>query len=63
MCIHVLVALVDGTVIDEEFPNHEVEEVETMVKETEDDLVVRVEIEDQQGRTIYIYKRKTHYVY
>lgn len=61
--IRLLVALVDGTVIDEMLPNHEIEEVELMVKETRDDLLVRVEIEDSRGNLTYTYKRKPKHAY
>jgi hypothetical protein len=61
--IRLLATLVDGTTIDEEFPNHEAEEVEIMVRETKQSLLVRVEIEDSRGNLTYQYKRKTTYAY
>lgn len=61
--IRLLVALVDGTVIDEMLPNHEADDVDMMVKETEDSLLVRVEIEDSRGNLTYQYKRKSKHAY
>lgn len=61
--IRLLVAFVDGSIIEEELPNHEAEEIEIMVRETEDDLLVRVEVEDARGNLTYQYKRKTTYAY
>jgi hypothetical protein len=61
--VRLLVAFQDGTTIDEEFPNHELDQVQLMVRESEDELLVRVEIEDSKQNIIYQYKRKTTYAY
>ena len=61
--VRLLVAFQDGTTIDEEFPNHELDNVQLMVTESEDELIVRVEIEDSRENIIYQYKRKTTYAY
>ena len=61
--IRLCVALVDGTVIDEEFPDHEIEEIEIMVEESQTELICRIEIEDRNQQLIYQYKRKTTYAY
>ena len=56
--VRLLAAFQDGTTIDEEFPSHELESIELMVKESEDSLLIRVEIEDHKGSILYQYKRK-----
>ena len=61
--IRLLVVFDDGTTIDETLPNHNVEEVELMVKETKQSLLVRVEIEDSRGNLTYQYKKETNYAY
>jgi hypothetical protein len=61
--VRLLVALADGKVLDEEFPNHELEDLQIMVQETNDELIIRVEIEDQKSNLIYQYKRKQTYAY
>ena len=61
--VRLLVAFQDGTTIDEEFPNHELDNVQLMVTESEDELIVRVEIEDSRENIIYQYKRKHTYAY
>lgn len=61
--IRLCVALIDGSIVDEEFPNHEIESIEMMVQQSEDDLILRVDIEDSNGKIIYQYKRKITYAY
>jgi len=61
--IRLCVALVDGSFIDEEFPNHEIETVELMIEGTPKELLCRVEIESSKETLIYHYKRKTDYAY
>lgn len=61
--VRLLVAFQDGTTIDEEFPDHQLGDIQLMVRESEDELLVRVEIEDQKHNLIYQYKRKTNYAY
>lgn len=61
--IRLCVAFVDGTFIDEEFPNHEVESIELMIEGTPKDLLCRVELENSNQTIIYTYKRKTDYAY
>lgn len=58
-----VVALVDGTVVDEEFPNHQIEEIEIAIKETNTDLLVRAEIEDNQQRIVYTFTKEITRVY
>jgi len=61
--IRLCVALVDGSFIDEEFPNHEIESIELMIEGTPKELLCRVEIENSKETLIYQYKRKTDYAY
>ena len=61
--IRLCVAFVDGSFIDEEFLNDEIELVELMIEGTPKDLLCRVEIEDSKETLIYQYKRKTDYAY
>ena len=61
--VRLLVVFIDGTIIDEEFPNHELELVEEMAESTPKELLCRVEIEDNTETLLYQYKRKTTYVY
>ncbi len=61
--IRLRVVFVDGTFIDEEFLNGEVEEVELMIEGTPKELLCRVELEDNKETLIYTYKRKTDYAY
>lgn len=61
--IRLCVALVDGSFIDEEFPNHDIESVELMIEGTPKELLCRVEIENSKETLIYQYKRKTDYAY
>ena len=61
--IRLCVALVDGSFIDEEFPNHEIESVELMIEGTPKELLCRVEIEDSKETLLFQYKRKTDYAY
>jgi hypothetical protein len=61
--VRLLVAFQDGTTIDEEFPNHQLDDIQVMVQESADELLVRVEIEDSKQNIIYQYKRKTTYAY
>lgn len=56
-------AFVDGSEIEEEFPNHELSDVQAMAEATPTDLLCRVEIEDCREIIIYQYRRKTTYVY
>ncbi len=61
--IRLHVAFVDGSAVDEDFPNHEIDEVEKMAKDLTEEFIVQVEIEDNKHTIIYTYKRKTTYVY
>ena len=61
--IRLCVAFVDGTVVDEEYPNHEIESLELMIEGTPKELLCRVELEDNNEKLIYTYKRKTDYAY
>ena len=61
--IRLCVAFVDGTFIDEEFPNHEVESIELMIEGTPKDLLCRVELENSNQTIIYTYKRNPDYAY
>jgi hypothetical protein len=61
--IRLCVAFIDGTFVDEEFPNHEVDEIELMIEGTPRELLCRVEIESSNEIIIYQYKRKTDYAY
>jgi len=61
--IRLCVAFIDGSFVDEEFPNHEVGEIELMIEGTPKDLLCRVEIEDNKATIIYQYKKDTDYAY
>ena len=61
--IRLCAALVDGSFIDEEFPDHEVELIEFMIKGTPEELFVRIELEDKRQNIIYTFSRKPNYVY
>ena len=61
--IRLCVAFVDGTIIDEEYPDHEIEVIEEMIEGTPRELLVRVEIEDRKRIITCVYKRKPDYVY
>ena len=61
--IRLCVALVDGSFIDEEFPNHEVESIELMIEGTPKELLCRVEIENNKETLVYQYKKDTDYAY
>ena len=56
-------AFVDGTEIDEEFPDHEVENIELMIQGTPEEFLVRVELENSKETIIYQYKRKPSYAF
>jgi len=61
--IRLCVAFIDGTFVDEEFPNHEVENIELMIEGTPKSLLCRVEIENSKEVVVYSYKRKHEPVY
>ena len=61
--IKLCVAFIDGSVVEYDFPNHEIEEVELMIEGTPKDLLSRVDLEDNKETIIYSYKRKTDYAY
>ena len=61
--IRLCVAFIDGTFVDEEFPNHETNDIELMIEGTPKELLCRVELEDSKETIIYHYQRKTDYAY
>jgi len=61
--IRLCVAFVDGTFIDEEFPDHEVETIELMIEGTPKELLCRVELEDRKKTLIRTYSKETTYAY
>ncbi len=61
--IHLYVAFIDGTFVEEILPNHTIEIVEEMIEATPKELLVRVEIENSKQTITYQYKRKSDYVY
>lgn len=61
--IKIRVAFIDGSFAEEEYPDHEIEEVELMIEGTPKDLLCRVEVEDRKDSLIYTYTRKQTYVY
>jgi len=61
--IRLRVAFIDGTFVDKEYLNHEIETVELMIEGTPRDLLCRVELEDNTETLIYKYSRKPDYVY
>lgn len=61
--IKLRVAFIDGTVIEEEFLNDELGDVQLMIDGTPEDLLVRVEIEDGKQRHIFTFKKEPIYGY
>lgn len=61
--IKVRVAFVDGTFAEQEYLDHEIEEVELMIEGTPKFLLCRVEVEDRKEAVIYTYTTKSNYVY
>lgn len=61
--IRLCVAFVDGTFIDEQFPSHQLDDIELMVAETPDEFLQRVQIENARGELILNYYRKPIYAY
>lgn len=61
--IRLCVAFVDGSYIDKEYPDHEVESIELMIEGTPKELLCRVELEDRKKTLIYTYTRKQDYAY
>ena len=61
--IRLRVAFIDGTFVDKEYLDHEVETVELMIEGTPRELLCRVELEDNKETLIYTYSRKPTYVY
>ena len=61
--IRLCVAFIDGTFINEEFPNCEAEDIELMVEATPKEFLCRVEIENSKETITYQYRRKTDYAY
>lgn len=63
MTCTVFVAFTDGTCIEEEIPNHELDDIQTVAEETSKELYVAIDIEDQTKTIVYKYRRKTTYAY
>jgi hypothetical protein len=61
--IKLCVAFIDGTFVEQEYLNDEIESVELMIEGTPKDLLCRVEVEDSKQTLIYQYKRKSDYAY
>ncbi len=61
--IHLRVAFIDGSIFEDEFPNHEIETIELMIEGTPKSLLSRVEVEDNRQTIIYSYKKETDYAY
>ena len=61
--IRLCVAFIDGTFVDEECPNHELEDIELMIEGTPKELLCRVEIESSTEIIIYSYTRKIDHAY
>ena len=61
--IRLRVAFIDGTFVDKEYLDHEIETVELMIEGTPRDLLCRVELEDNKETLIYKYSRTQTYVY
>jgi hypothetical protein len=57
------VLFTDGSFIEKEYLESEIEELDLMIEGTPKDLLRRVEVEDKKETLIYSYKRKTDYVY
>ena len=61
--IKLRVLFIDGSFIETEYLESEIEELDLMIEGTPKDLLRRVEVEDKTENLIYSYKRKTDYVY
>lgn len=61
--IRLCVAFIDGSYVDEEYPDHEIESIELMIEGTPKELLCRVELEDRKKTLIYTYTRKQDYAY
>ncbi len=61
--IRLCVLFIDGSFVDKEFPDHEINDVEDMIEGTPRELLCRVELEDRNENLVYSYKRKTNYAY
>lgn len=61
--IRLCVAFINGSFVDEEFPNHELESIELMIEGTPKELLCRVELESSTEIIIYSYKKDTDYAY
>jgi len=61
--IRLCVAFVDGTFVEEEFPDHEIETIELAIEATPKELLVRVEIENSKKQLMHTYTRKQTYAY
>lgn len=61
--IKLRVLFTDGTLIEEEYLESEIDELELMIEGTPRDLLRRVEIEDKKETLIYSYKRKAEHAY
>lgn len=63
MTVRLIAVLEDGSEVDEEIPNYKLADLEIEVRETEESLFVRIEIEDSHGNLIYQFKRQVTYAY
>lgn len=61
--IKLRVAFIDGTVVEKEYFDFEIETVELMIEGTPRDLLCRVELEDNKETLIYKYSRTQTYAY
>ena len=57
------VLFTDGSFIEKEYLESEIEELDLMIEGTPHDLLRRVEVEDNKETLIYSYKRKAEHVY
>ena len=56
--LRIYVAFIDGTFTEDDYPDHELDDIKEMIERTPKDLISRVEIEDRKQTIIYSYKRK-----
>lgn len=63
MTCRLFLAFTDGSEIEEEYPNHEIDNLQELVVNATKELFVAIELEDHKETIIYLYKKETTYVY
>jgi hypothetical protein len=58
MTCKLFVAFTDGSIIEEELPNHELADTQTMCEETSKELYVAIELEDNRESIVFTYRKE-----